>query len=94
MEGRKRMEPILVVCLCDIIGLVCVGVVGYVLFRPVATKEPLDTMAASVEVPEEGEDQPEDGEDQPEDGEDTEDAEDPVDPDTVAEESPAEDEQA
>jgi len=78
------MEPILVVCLCAIIGLVCVGVVGYVLFRPVAIKEPLDTMAASVEVPEEGEDQPEDGED----------AEASVDPDTVAEESPAEDEQA
>lgn len=81
------MEPILVVCLCAIIGLVCVGVVGYVLFRPVAIKEPLDTMAASVEVPEEGEDQPEDGED-------TEDAEASEDPDTVAEESPAEDEQA
>ena len=78
------MEPILVVCLCAIIGLVCVGVVGYVLFRPVAIKEPLDTMAASVEVPEEGEDQPEDGED----------TEASVDPDTVAEESPAEDEQA
>ena len=57
------MTETLLIVLCVLIGLVCIGVVGYILFRPVAQRPTADAQAPKKDE-EDGEtpDEPDEGE--------------------------------